>query len=228
MEQDMKPDLVINGVSTAGGGEYAKVRIDGVGTVEGDVATERFDCNGMTKIRGRLHADSADIDGMFTIEGNLSARSATVDGHAKVKGSVKADGLAVNGLLNVAGDCEIEHLRLEGAFDVRGLLNAGELSVMLHGKGKAREIGVESIRVRRKSRGPWGKLLTWIIPHYSPELETYSIEGDDIDLEYTEATAVRGNRVIVGKGCKIDLVEYRTELYVHPSAKIGKEVKTDG
>ncbi len=228
MNQAIHADLVINGVSTASGGRYGRVKIDGVGTVEGDLACGDFDCNGMTKIRGSLIADSVDADGMFKVDGSMSAGSSIVDGHMRVKGSLKADSFAINGLLRVSGDCEIERMRMEGAFDVNGMINAGSLNVLLHGRGKAKEIGGETIEVKRKARGPLNKLLTWFIPKFAPELKTESIEGDDIDLEYTEADVVRGNRVVIGKGCAIDLVEYRTELKVHPGAKIGKEAKVGG
>jgi len=228
MEYSEKPDLVINGVTTASGGEYGKVRIDGVGTVEGDISSDLFDANGMTKVRGSLATDDMDCDGMIRIEGHVSAGKSLVDGQMKIKGSLIADQFTMNGMLNVKGDCEIEELRMEGAFGVDGWMNVGRMYVKLHGKGRAREIGCESIQVRRKPRTPWAALLTWVLPRFVSELHTSAIEGDDIDLEHTEAEVVRGNRVVIGKGCRVGLVEYRTELKVHPSAKIGKEVKTGG
>ena len=228
MNQATQADLVINGVSTASGGRYGKVKIDGVGTVEGDLICDDFDCNGMTKVRGSLTANRMDADGMFTVDGSVSAGSSVVDGHMRVKGALKAESFAINGLLRVGGDCEIERLRMEGAFDVGGLINAGSMNVLLHGRGKAKEIGGETIEVKRKARGPLSKLLTWFVPRFAPELKVDTIEGDDVELEYTEAVVVRGNRVVIGKGCTIDLVEYRTELKAHPGAKIGKEAKIGG
>jgi len=228
MKESGRAELLINGVSTAGGGEYGKVKIDGVGTVEGDLTCDDFDCNGVTKIRGFLVANSVDVDGMFTVEGHMSAGKSVVDGHVKVRGSLKADSFTVNGMLHVGGDCEVEHFRIEGAFNVKGLVNAGRMDVLLHGRGKAREIGGESIEIKRKARGPLSRLWTWIMPRFAPELHVESIEGDDIELEYTEAEVVRGNRIRIGKGCSIGLVEYRGELNVHPGAKIGKEAKLGG
>lgn len=45
MEHSSKPNLIINGVSNAGG-DYGKVKIDGVGRVEGDIKAECFDSDG--------------------------------------------------------------------------------------------------------------------------------------------------------------------------------------
>ncbi|WP_239618615.1 hypothetical protein [Cohnella mopanensis] len=228
METFNGPDLLINGVSKAGGGEYGKVKIDGVGTVEGSVASVTFDANGITKVHGDLITGELDSDGIFRVDGLLTARKMKIDGKMKVKGSLKADYCSANGILNIGGDCEIEQFDMHGAFEVQGLLNAGRMELKLQGRGKAREIGVESIQVRQASRSVWGKLWSWMLPKFSPELQVTVIEGDDIDLEYTEADIVRGNRVLIGKGCSIGLIEYRTELKVHPGAKIGKEVKTGG
>lgn len=38
------------------------------------------------------------------------------------------------------------------------------------------------------------------------------IEGDDVDLEYTQADVVRGRRVRIGEGCSIGRVEYSESL----------------
>jgi hypothetical protein len=226
MEPTKKPNLMINGVSHAGGGIYGKVNIDGVGTISGNLISDTFDTNGMTKVHGNLLTEHLDCDGMFKVEGELSAGKSWIDGRMNVFGAFRGEQIKLNGILNVGGDCEFEVADLEGAFDVKGLLNAGQMNIRLHGHGKAREIGVESIQVRQASKSVWNKLWRWMLPKFSPELEAKTIEGDDIDLEYTYADVVRGNRVIIGKGCVIGKVEYGTELRRHPAAKIDQEVKT--
>lgn len=121
----------------------------------------------MTKVRGNLLTEDLDCDGMIKIFGHLSAGKSLVDGHMTVKGSVKADRFTVKGVLNVDGDCEIEDFEMEGAFNVLGLVNAGRMNVRLHGKGKAREIGVEYIQVRQASKSAWNKLWRWMLPKFS-------------------------------------------------------------
>jgi cytoskeletal protein CcmA (bactofilin family) len=221
-----KSNLIINGVSHAGGGEYALVRIDGVGTIQGNVSADVINTNGMTKVLGNVFTEELDCDGMLKIEGHFSAGHSVIDGHMNVKGSLKGDQFTLRGILNIGGDCEIEQFDVEGAFDVQGLLNVGRMNVKLHGRGKAKEIGVEYIQVRQGAKSAWNKLWRWMLPRFTPELHVGVIEGDDIDLEYTEADVVRGNRITIGKGCTIGRVEYRSELKQHKGAKIGQEVKT--
>jgi len=228
MELSNRPNLIINGVSKAGGGEYGRVSIDGVGTVEGNIVSMTFDSNGMTKVHGDLVAGELDCDGHIRINGHVTAQKSIIDGNMKVMGSLRADHCTINGIIKIGGDCEIEQFNMEGAFEVQGLLNAGRMELRLHGPGKAREIGVESIQVRPASRSAWSKLWRWMLPKFTPELHSALIEGDDIDLENTVADIVRGNRIVIGKGCSIGTVEYRTALKVHPGAKVGKEVKIGG
>ncbi|BBI35173.1 polymer-forming cytoskeletal protein [Cohnella abietis] len=228
MEAIAKQDLSINGVSSAGGGAYGAVKIDGIGKIEGSISSMIFNTNGIAKIRGDLLTEELDVDGIIKIEGQLSAGKSTVDGHMKVKGSLRGEQLKLNGMLNVEGDCEVERLEMEGSFDVKGLLNAGRMNIKLLGKGKAHEIGVEFIQVRRAPKSVWSSLWRWMLPQFTTELHVTTIEGDDIDLEYTKADIVRGNRIVIGKGCTIGKVEYRSELKVHQGAKVLAEVRTGG
>jgi cytoskeletal protein CcmA (bactofilin family) len=228
METFRKPDLIINGVSSGAGGDYGKVNIEGIGTIEGNVSALEFDVDGITKVRGNLLANELDCDGILKVEGQLSAGKSVIDGKLKVLGSMKGEFCRLNGTLNVGGDCELENFDAEGAFDVSGLLNAGRITVRLHGKGIAREIGVEFIQVRQARKNVWSKLWRWMLPRFTPELQVATIEGDDIDLEHTVADVVRGNRIVIGKGCIIGRVEYQEMLKVHPGAKVEQEVKTSG
>lgn len=222
------PDLVVNGISNASGGKYGNVKIEGVGKVHGDVEGETFKVNGVIRINGGVKAEAFESDGKLTIAGPLHAGRMRFNGMTDVAGGVAGELMELNGMLTVKGDCECERLEGEGGFAISGLLSAGTLQVRLHGRGSAREIGVESMVVRQGAKGVWIKLWSWLFPKYNPELSAITIEGDDIDVEHTNAQVVRGNRIVIGKGCAIGRVEYKDELIVHPGATIRERVKTGG
>lgn len=50
------------------------------------------------------------------------------------------------------------------------------------------------------------------------------IEGDDIYLEDTRSKIVRGNNVTIGRGCEIELVEYKNEIHIYDD-QCAKEIK---
>jgi cytoskeletal protein CcmA (bactofilin family) len=225
MEQK-RADLRIQGVSRAPGGHYRSVTIDGVSKVEGPVRSDGpFVMNGTVRVFGDVRTEELNVNGQLKIKGRLSFGTSQIDGYLKVDGSVDGERLALHGLLKAGGDCEAERFEGEGGFDIGGLLNAGTLDVRLYAGGKAREIGGDVIRVRRTARSVWKKMWLWMVPKRHLELKADLIEGDEVDLENTIASVVRGNRVVVGPGCRIGRVEYRSELIKRPGARIEEEVK---
>ncbi len=121
----------------------------------------------------------------------------------------------VKGALNVRGDCEAEDFTLTGSLDVKGLLNAGAIDIGLKfGNSSIGDIGGTHIKIGKNA----GSCLI--------ETEVFSagtIEGDDIYLENTEARMVRGNRVHIGPGCKIEKVEYKSSCRVSPKSEVNED-----
>jgi cytoskeletal protein CcmA (bactofilin family) len=199
--------------------------MEGVCKVDGDIRAEEFRLNGVSTVRGSVEANSFLVSGKLKIEGGVKAEQAATDGLVEIAGSLTGHEGNLNGLLKIRGDCEFERLKAAGGFEVGGMLNAGFADIALYGQGKAREIGCESLRVRKIAKSGWKEALRKMFPRWKPELTAHTIEGDDLDLENTAADVVRGNRVAIGPGCRIGCVEYRLEYRKHPGAKVGKELK---
>lgn len=227
MDETKLPDLTINGMGRASGGNYRKVEIEGIGSAEGDVSCETFRANGVVTIRGSVRAGHFEMNGKMNGEGSLSAQSVVAEGHLNLRGRMHGDEVKLNGYVKLQGDCEAERFYLNGGFTVDGLLNGGSIDIVLYGRGQAKEIGGEFIQVQ-KSRNPsgWSRMFAWIIPAFEPHLFAGTIEGDDIRLEETTADTVRGNRVYIGPGCKIARVEYLSELVVHPDASVTEQFRS--
>ncbi|RJE84312.1 hypothetical protein D3P07_23385 [Paenibacillus sp. 1011MAR3C5] len=224
------PNLRMNGVIRAVGGTYEHVHVDGVGRIAGDVGVaSAARVNGVLTVEGSMDTPELRADGKLNIEGVLKGRMININGIVKAESHVFAESIKISGILKADGNVEAEKVHLQGALKVEGLLNAGEMELGLsHMESRAGEIGGESIRVRRLRGSGWKWLLKWIIPGSETRLVAHVIEGDDIQLEYTHADIVRGQRVIIGKGCKIGRVEYRDQLTRHPDAEIGREERTYG
>ncbi|MBH5318656.1 polymer-forming cytoskeletal protein [Paenibacillus sp. GSMTC-2017] len=221
------PELKINGISDALGGDYSNVWLDGVGRLSGDVrVTEKVRANGVLHIDGSLNAQQLSCDGKLKIAGSLKAGDVRLEGMGKIGESVAAESFTLNGVLTVHGDFETEKLIVQGAIVVDGLLNADEIELGLVDMGsRVQEVGGESILVKRLSSGKLSWVWNWAIKLEEARLKTNVIEGDNVNLEFTDADIVRGKRVIIGKGCKIRVIEYRDELNIHPSASVMKEVR---
>jgi len=236
---DTTNEAKVHGEGTIGPGTYGNVSINGVGTVSGDVVCADLRINGVGTCKGAVKADSATVNGTGRFDGQVQIGDLTVNGEAtaqqsagigvlKVKGRTGIHGglaahtVDVRGELTVGENLEADELEGEGAFRVGGLLNAGRISFRLHGESSAREIGGESITVL----GPRGFVPAALLGLFSEKrLTADSIEGDDVTLEYTTAKVVRGARVSIGEGCKVESVEYTESLSRLADAVITEERK---
>jgi cytoskeletal protein CcmA (bactofilin family) len=240
MDREAKGDLILSGSSETGGGSFIKVEINGSGKIHGNVDCETLECNGAAKIygdvtsehavikgsakvEGDISADKIEVHGNSTVDGNISFREMIIKGHSKLEESLKGDHLLLEGMMKVKGDCEVESAELNGAFTIGGLLSGDRIAIELHGKSKAKEIGGETITVKRS--GPAILNLDKLIKTWSKELHADLIEGDVVKLEYTRAKVVRGTDVEIGPGCEIELIEYRNDLQVSEKAKVNKTEK---
>ncbi|MCZ8514640.1 bactofilin [Paenibacillus filicis] len=223
MDNNNRGDLVISGSGSASGGLYANVKINGEGKVYGDlqcnqmktngasevrgtVSSESIIVNGTVKIQGRVESGKINIHGELRSGGDLTCRDVKCHGSAHVKGRLTGELVDLEGELIVQDDCETETFAGKGAFKIGGLLNAGEIDLILYGPSRARDIGGERITVRKRGLSA---MLNPFIARLVPHLDVDTIEGDEIHLENTKAKIVRGSRVTIGVGCEIDLVEYK-------------------
>lgn len=227
-------DVRISGAGTIATGIYRIVSVSGSATLAGDIECEDFKVSGGAQGDGALKAQNVTVHGTLSYRGDaeverlrvtgtsafdaLKADDAAVSGTLQVA-SLSATIVKLQGLLSVSGDCEAERFVCQGAFAIDGLLNAGVVDITLGGKCSAGEIGGETVKVRT-GVGALKLFVTSLVPAWELRLRAESIEGDDVRLEYTTARAVRGNTVVIGPGCDIELVEYTGEYSADPEARV--------
>lgn len=219
-----KAKLVISGVGSAPGGTYQTVKINGQGMIDGELECAQVTIRGQATCSGTIKAgrlsvmgnvfsrdhaiaDTIGIMGEANFGGGLRAGRLSCTGSVVVRGDAKVDTVRLRGSLEVRGSCEAEQFVADGAFQIDGMLNAGVVDLTLIGPSHVREIGGEKIMVRRRSLIHFANRLLGKSMHSG--LSADVIEGDDVHLVHTSAAVVRGNRVTIGPGCSIGLVEYK-------------------
>lgn len=220
-------NLSINGSGSSNGGEYNSVSINGKGEINGDISCKSFHCNGLGTVNGNVKSEKVKINGSSKIDGLLYANDLLVEGRASITkdvmintftvngttsigGNVKGEEIKVKGKIKINGDCEVETFHSDGQFTVDGLLSAEQIEVVTYGECVAKEIGGKSITVKQKNNF----LLDLLKTVKSVKLVADMIEGDHISLENTKAKVVRGNHILIGENCEIDLVEYKDTFQV--------------
>jgi cytoskeletal protein CcmA (bactofilin family) len=245
MNAEARGDLKYSGVLTIPGGKYDSVDLSGVVKVDGDLDCLRINTggvfreagnlvvetgwlNGSAQISGDLKSGTMDASGDTRVEGSLSVEKLHTEGRLVVKGNVRADDIDARGHVRIGGDCNAETLDIRGAITIDKTLNAGSVDLQVYWGSAAKEICGERIRVRK---GRDNHIMDTFATLFNPlnflkaHLKVETVEGDDIDLEHTTAKVVRGNKVTIGDGCDVELVEYKDEFNKAPKANVGKYVK---
>jgi cytoskeletal protein CcmA (bactofilin family) len=215
-------DLKLVGTTSASGGRFGNVRITGEAVLSGVTVCRSLKCVGTVGIQGDLQADFLKLTGECRVHGNLRSSRIRAMGELTVSGDVTGNRIKLMGGIRVSGNCEADEILLSGALDMEGLLNADQVDIRMHGPCRAKEIGGGTVTVKR-SRANWFKSILTSGGH--EELTAVLIEGDTVHLEHTHAPVVRGNRVTIGPGCRIDKVEYRSELQIEKNAIVREQIR---
>lgn len=218
--ESMEDILLIEGEGKINGDlDCIDFAVSGVADVNGNLRTKSGKISGKAIIKGNLHSEDFKISGRSEIHGHVAVKEMTIEGTAEIKGGFKAEEAEIRGTLRVKGDCQAKVIVVKGAFTIGGLLNAGNIDIMLYGNCTAKEIAGRKINIRKDRSSRLIRFIESIFPN-TDDLTTQSVEGDDIYLEYTKAKVVRGNNVNIGPGCEIDLVEYGNEFQQGKEAKV--------
>ena len=244
MSDEARADIKTAGGGSFQGGTYGEVVFNGSGTINGDVDAIAIRVNGAGTNNGRVKAQSVTVNGTASFNGEVQANEFTVNGDATVRdgggfgrlmvkgnlsvgGSVAAHEIDLRGFLRIGGDCQSEAVTGEGGFTVAGLLNAGNIDVIVQSPSSAREIGGERIVIRQPASGL--SSFTGLMTVFAEKrLTAETIEGDVVWLENTTAKVVRGKNVTVGMGCVVDLVEYAENYTPAGTAQVKEARQVSG
>lgn len=229
-----------NTVSISGAGKInGNLKCDsfacsGSGKVLGDLETESVRSSGSTKIEGSVQCQTASVSGSFLcgnlevseelkasggihISGSLRGGQVRISGSLKTDESIHCRDMHVSGTCEVqSGDLNAEFFRCSGVLRVPGLLNAETVEIYPTSASRVGSIGGTNIRISTEQAGKghsWAVFVSGFHVSTNPgPMQVGTIEGDTVELEYTRAHVVRGTQVRIGKGCKIDRVEYSESL----------------
>lgn len=200
-----------------------KIESSGAFSNRGAIKTKEFESSGSAKNAGDFSAEIIEVSGSFKVEGNcVFAKEAEISGGCKIEGNLKTCRLEVDGGLKVSGDLDAEKAEICGGINCGGLINAEELYIDLSNvnDSKAESIGGSKITVENSGKNRIFGLFFGRKNGFLGVSE--SIEGDEIDIEYTNAKTVSGRKVIIGDFCEIGLVQYSETVEISPKAKVGK------
>ena len=209
-------NMRIAGKGTVPAGEYDKVSISGSGRLFGEVRCNDFSAKGSTKGESITCTEKFKTSGASSFSGTIKARNIRAAGSFSCGALAAEEQLSVSGSLRVGGDIQAGNARIAGGLQCNGALCAESVELQADKQMSLAGIKGGNVRVRRKAVSIFLKRRTTV---------TTAIEGDTLDLEYVTAPRVTGHNIIIGKGCRIDLVQHSGEIQISSKTTVGKVEK---
>lgn len=211
-------NLKILGNSTMSGGSFLDVKVTGECRFNGDVDCGKLKLMGESWVDGNLQMEQMKLTGECTVKGGIDGESLRGQGEVRAGSDLHVEEIKFTGSISVAGDCDAENIHLTGTLQADGVLSAEKIELSLFSPSRAAEVRAGSLAIKRKIGGA--------LMHPGRFSFTAGIiEGDKVEIQGTQAGTVRGNRVIIGKDCTIDTVEYRESLEIHENANVNYRIK---
>lgn len=235
-------NISIMGEGCISSGSYNSVKVMGEGKILGDIEV------GSMSIMGELESESSLKVGSLSVMGEgefatVEAQKISVMGTMKVEKTLRADYLKIMGTVEVKENIKAEEIEIlgylegkeleseilnsRGSFDLESM-NANDIRVKLAGPCNVAEMGGETIRVQYpRIKKLFMDMLDILLFRKTKraDLRAETIEADEIYLENTVAKSVKGNRIIIGTGCKITNIEYRDHLYIDQDSVVENSVQ---
>lgn len=233
-----KKDIVISGSGTIPGGSYKLVKISGYGKVDGDLSAEEFRVSGTAKVEGNILAKRVEVNGSLKSSGKFKSDEAEFSGSVEVEDEIFSNDVRISGSLHSKSfsgeiaDCsgsiaveeniKFDQFKISGSFKA-SKLSANTIEVKIWRNSRVKEMEGKRIDIRYEPVSTV-KVLKMVL---GGAVNADIIKGDDIYLEGVEAKLVRGRAVKIGKGSKVDKVEYSDSLEIKDDAKVGEKVKVN-
>ena len=213
-------DMRIAGKGNVPSGEYENIKISGKGILYGTVRCVSFKSSGTSKGESIECLERFKASGSSAFTGNIKAKYIRVAGtlscapseESQGENNIKCDDLSISGSLKIDGNIEAENVKIAGALKCTGLINAENIMLSADKVMNVGSIGGTNIQIKRKPISTFKRRT----------VVQSSIEGDNIKVKYVTCPLVTGRNVKIGRGCKIDLVQYIDTIEISRSAKIGK------
>ncbi len=230
----MNNDLRLSGKGSVPTGEYENIRVSGSGRLTGHVKCQslsasgtlrgeslqcvgRLKASGSTAFSGGVEAGSVKTSGSFSCDTLTVQDRLELSGSTKCEKSVTCGSLTLSGSLRVAGDLSARELCVSGALECPGEIGGEQIRIKFSRGTKLGNLTGETVSLRRH---------TWHLCLFGKRrLSVASITGKTVSLKHVTCPRVTGDVVTVGRGCKIDLLQYTQEVHISPRAQVGRVEK---
>lgn len=183
-------NLTINGISTIKEGEYDRIRINGSGTIKGNVKFDDLVVNGITNCDGAIEGNFVEIDGSFKTTKDIKTKKMLINGTVKSTGTkIYADEIEINGSLKGEGEVSADIVHVDGSIVVESL----------HG---------DKININYADHMNWNNFgITFFSRHIQDKLNNIKeIECSQLKAGLLTCDILSAHDITLNKHCKIGVI----------------------
>ncbi len=207
----MGMDMRISGSGKIPAGEFERISIHGSGSLGGLVRCNDFFSSGAVRGEALICIGEMKTTGNAVFSGDLSVGKLIASGSVSCGDVIAKDSVKLCGSLH-AGNVTAKEAHIDGVIHCEGQINSEKISINFQNRMTIGSIAGDVICLHKKGLRPmFGNIRVLT-----------AVEGDEIELERTECPLVKGRKVTIGKGCRIELVQYGEEITVSPKAAVNR------
>jgi copper chaperone CopZ len=191
-------DFIIEGIGNISGGEFASLKVEGVGNCSNHIKAENIYIEGVFNCAGDVETGLLHCEGVADFKSNIRAKKIIVEGVLSEKDGdkIEAEEIICEGVIKTAGEISADILNAEGCIE-------------------AREIVGDQIRIN--SHYQMNRFMK-IFNRKTSEVKL--IEATTIELRGVTADTVNGRDITIGPYCNIDKIDCSGFLHIDKSSVV--------
>lgn len=220
-----------------------EISIKGSQCLNGTLKCFSFSSSGSLKAEGVDCFKEIKINGKALFSGNISAKNIYFHGTVACKGDVSAKyvvggsgkftcdkkistlGFDIFGKACVSDTVDARSINIYGGGKCAALIGAKDVNIGIGGKFEAESIEGGDVCVFLEKCKRFLKKLPLLSLFVKNGVVKSSVKGQNVKLEHITCPLVIGDTVTIGKGAKIDLVQYKQKIDISPKAIVGRVEK---
>lgn len=189
-------DFRMEGISKISGGEFGKIKIEGVGTCSNHIKANELNVEGVFNCTGVVEADYFYCGGVANFKADIRAKKISVEGVISEAAGTKIEAgqIVCDGVIKTGGEISADFVNAEGCIEADEIVGD---RVIINSHSHARKLVQLFNRIHSKAR---------------------LIEATTIEISGVTADTVNGSDITIGPNCTIENIDCSGVLSIDRSS----------
>jgi len=210
--EELGKDYKCAGMCAVPAGEYRRISVSGMLSIQGDIHAEKLFSGGMLTSNGSIYVKIYKSGGTAKIDGDLIAEYIKAGGILKAH-RIEGETVKIGGILKCT-ELTSKNVEIEGELKANRI-DGKNITLYISKSCNVNEINGAEVNIKAKKG---------FLRRRSGTLKASKISGDNIYIEHTHSDIVEGDNIVVRDNCIIKTVKGK-HIEVSKKAKVEKIIK---